>query len=36
MFWFKKRKNVDVESIRTFYDAIRAIKTYTYLEEWRK
>ena len=36
MFWLGKKKKVDIESIRTFNDAIKAIKTYAYLEEWNK
>ena len=36
MFWFWKKKTVDIESIRTFNDALKAIKAYIYLEEWGK
>ncbi|MCH8519055.1 serine/threonine-protein phosphatase [Candidatus Gracilibacteria bacterium] len=36
MFGFKKKKSVDIEKIKTFNDALRAIKTYMYLEEWEK
>ena len=36
MFWFGKKKTVNVDAIKNFNDAIKAIKTYTYLEEWGK
>gem|GEM_PF-635209 len=36
MFGFGKQKPVNQEEIRTFGDAIRAIKTFIYLQEWTK
>lgn len=38
MFWniFWNKKQIDENTIRTFSDAIKAIKTYTYLQEWEK
>jgi hypothetical protein len=36
MFGFGKKKTVDIAKVRTLSDALRAIKTYIYLEEWEK
>lgn len=36
MFGFWRKKTVELEKIRTLSDALRAIKTYIYLEEWEK
>lgn len=34
MFW--RKKQVDTEKIHTLNDALKAIKTYIYLQEWEK
>lgn len=36
MFWFGAKKAVDITKVKNFNDAIRAIKTYIYLQEWEK
>lgn len=34
MFGFKRK--INLENVKTFRDAIKVIKTYTYLQEWEK
>jgi len=36
MFLFKRKKNIDLEKIKNFNDALKAIKAFIYLEEWDK
>ena len=33
---FGKKKEIKIDQVRTFNDALRVIKTYTYLQEWDK
>lgn len=34
MFW--RKKEINAENIKNFHDAVKAIKAYTYLQEWEK
>jgi len=33
---FGRKKYINVENIKSFHDAVKAIKTYIYLTEWSK
>lgn len=36
MFGLRRKKHIDVQQIKTFKDAIKAIKTFIYIKEWSK